>query len=413
MIRPLTVLLLFAVGIMAQTVAGPELLARIRQHLRPSVVELPNYTCLETMERTNYAPSGAMEFRERLHLDVIVAEANELFAWPGSDAFTAKPLEGWISGGAIFNGNFWIDLYNLFEASVTAVTFAGTETVDHHSLLRFDFHTPLLSSRSMLTIGGESAATAYSGSFWVDSDSLDIVRLETRAEEIPPNLNCRSSRRSVTYKHVRFGTGERLLPSVAELQIVTREGRESRDTVTFSDCRHYQAETTLSFDVPTPPLSSSPAPAQAEKELPPDVSLVLKLEQPVTIKDSAVGDPIVARLEKAVTKGAIRLPKGTRIAGRIRRLEEHFQGRQTSTLVALQFFVAQGPNGDIKFKAHLTGPRATPGDVRMVRNMPEATPGTPGLDIEDTGANTGIGSFRVAGKGFYLPRGFLTVWETQ
>src|ERR1700691_1304143 len=116
MIRALTLILAAAYGATAQTDAGLELLGRVRQHLNASVAGLPNYTCQETMERSIHGPTGQIEFRERLRLEVLVAETTELFAWPGSTDFTAKPLESWIGAGAIGNGNFAADLYNLFVA---------------------------------------------------------------------------------------------------------------------------------------------------------------------------------------------------------------------------------------------------------------------------------------------------------
>jgi hypothetical protein len=412
MTRLLTLIILSAAGVASQTVAGPELLARIRQHIRPSVIDLPNYTCLETVELTNYATNGQLELRERLHLDVLVAEANELFAWPGSAAF--RPLGDWMGGrGAIFNGDLWIELYNLFVASVSTVRYAGMEAVGQRSLQRFDFDTPMLSSRYTLTIQGKSATVAYSGSFWVDGESLDLVRLETHAEEIPSYLDCREDHRSVAYGRVHLDVGERLLPSVAALSLVSRDGRASRGSVSFSDCRHYAVETSLSFDTSDKLPASSATRTQPDMELPSGVSLALRLEQPISVHDSAAGDPVVARLDKTVTSGVIRLPKGTRVSGRIRHLEQHFQHRQTSTLVALQFFVAEGPNGRIKFRAHLIGPRASSSEVKMVDNMPEITPGKSGLDIEDNETETGVGSFHVSGRELRLPRGFRTIWETE
>ncbi len=111
MIRALTVFLAAACSLTAQIDFGLELWARVRQHLGASVAGLPNYTCQETMERSIYAPTGQIEFRERLRLEVLVTETTELFAWPGSTDFTSKPLENWIGRGAIGTGNFAAQLH--------------------------------------------------------------------------------------------------------------------------------------------------------------------------------------------------------------------------------------------------------------------------------------------------------------
>jgi hypothetical protein len=263
-----------------------------------------------------------------------------------------------------------------------------------------------------VTVRGKSAITAFAGSFWVDQESLDLVRLESRAEEIPPDLDCNEVRESVTYGRVRLGVNERLLPSSAELALVRREGGESRNTIAFSKCLHYTAATSLSFTTPRDPAVPVRARPQPELELPAGVALVLRLEQPISIGESAAGDRIVARLDKKVTSGSVLLPKGTRVLGRIRRLERHFSS-PASILVGLQFFAAEAPEGRITFRARLTGPEATPDVMKLVNDDLEIVHGAPGLDIEDDGASTGVGSFRVLAKELNLQRGFRTLWKTQ
>jgi hypothetical protein len=44
--------------------------------------------------------------------------------------------------------------------------------------------------------------------------------------------------------------------------------------------------------------------------LPADVQMYLRLNQPISSEESAAGDPITARLDKAVKAGDIHLPSG-------------------------------------------------------------------------------------------------------
>ncbi len=225
MLRAFALYMIAASSAMAQTAdAGQELWGRVREHVAASVAGLPNYSCTETMERLIYAPSGQIEFRERLRLEVLVTEKGELFAWPGSQDFTDEPLENWIGAGAIGTGNFAAQLLNLFLTSAPTVKYSGLETRGGDSLHRFDFHVQRSISRYTVDVQGKSAATAYSGWLWVKQGSLEIVRLETRAEEIPPDLDCREARQSVTYGRVRLGIDERMLPSEAELAVVSTYG---------------------------------------------------------------------------------------------------------------------------------------------------------------------------------------------
>jgi hypothetical protein len=124
------------------------------------------------------------------------------------------------------------------------------------------------------------------------------------------------------------------------------------------------------------------------------------------------GDQISARLDKAVHAGGASLPKGTRVFGRIGRLEQHLSS-PASILVGLQFFAAEAPDGLVAFNARLTGPRASPDVIKVVNNKIESVPGTVGLNIEEDGRRPGLGSFRVRGKELRVERGFRTVWKTQ
>jgi hypothetical protein len=359
-----------------------------------------------------YAPKGQIQFRERLRLKALVTAARELFAWPGSIDFTTEPLESWISIGAVSTGSFATEIHNLFMGSGPTVKYGGIETRDQQMLYRFDFHAPLLNSRNRLSVNGKSAITAYSGSFWVSKDSLDLVRLETRAEEIPIELDCRESRDSVTYGRTRLGVDETLLPSCAETVLVTRDGRESRNSVGFSNCRPQKTGRSVSSNTTSEPAMLTDERPQAPVKLPSGIALVVRLEQPVSIGESAAGDELVARLDKAVNSGSVSLPKGTPVLGRIRHLEEHFSS-PPSNLIGFQFFAAQPPGGRITFSARLTGPRATEAVVRDMGDRLEVDNGSAGLDIENDGRSTGVGTFRVPGKTRNLPRGFRTVWETQ
>jgi hypothetical protein len=399
-----------ACGVTAQTDAWLDLWVRVREHIRATAARLPNYSCQEIMERSIQSSGGQIEFRERLRLEVLFAETTELFAWPGSSEFTSEPLQNWIGAGAIGNGDFAIELVNLFVLSTATVKYAGIETRDRRALHRFNFQVPLLSSRYTLAMQGKTAITAYAGSFWVDQESLDIVRLETRAEGIPAELDCSAAHEFVTYGRIRLGIGDRLLPSSGGLVIVTRDGHESRNTIAFNNCRQYGASSALSFS--TTPDLAAPATTQPQPAVPADVVLVLRLEQPISVAESAAGDPIEARLDKAVNAGGVVLPKGTRVRGRIRRLEQHLNS-PASILVGLQFFAAETPDGLIPFSARLTGPRATPTVTHMVYSRLETVPGAVGLNIEDDGTKTGVGSFRVPGQKLRIDRDFRTVWKTQ
>jgi hypothetical protein len=147
-------------------------------------------------------------------------------------------------------------------------------------------------------------------------------------------------------------------------------------------------------------------------QLPKRIQIVVRTDHPISIAESTAGDQITGRLDKAVNATGLLLPKGTRVLGRIRRLEQYFVP-EVSTLVGLELFAAETGDARIRLTAHLTGPRATPDSYQPSGRLPTIQRGVAGLNIEDEGASTGVGIFRVSGKELNLPRGLRTIWVTH
>src|SRR5262249_40012500 len=149
-----------------------------------------------------------------------------------------------------------------------------------------------------------------------------------------------------------------------------------------------------------------------QPRLPPGIVLELRLTQSISDRASVAGDSVAARLDKAVKVGDMSLPKGAQVLGRIRRLEQRF-AKPASTLVGFEFFAVETTSGLTEFKAILVGPSRTPHVVRTVGDELEILHGNEGVDVEDDGTTSGVGSFRMRGTTLDLPRGFRTVWKTQ
>ena len=71
----------------AQT-PGPDQLTRFQEKVRQDITGLPNYTCLETIERSRRDPH-AHSFKpvDTVRIEVSSVEGKEMFAWPGSNHF--------------------------------------------------------------------------------------------------------------------------------------------------------------------------------------------------------------------------------------------------------------------------------------------------------------------------------------
>src|SRR6184192_2261693 len=110
-------------GLMAQTTEAsfelaPEtlLLSRIRLSMSQNLKRQPNYTCVETVERSRRAgATRKFQLQDTLRLEVALVDGKEMFAWPGSRNFEDTDLRNMVTTGAIGNGNFALHARSIFE----------------------------------------------------------------------------------------------------------------------------------------------------------------------------------------------------------------------------------------------------------------------------------------------------------
>ena len=291
-------------------------LAHIRARMLNHLTHQPNYTCLETIERSQRA--GAERKFERIdtvRLEVALVDGREMFGWPGARKFEDTELRNIVPTGAIGNGNFALHARAIFDGNNAAFDYRGRD----ENGVRYDFRVPLFLSGYKIRSKASEAVVAYHGSFWADPDSLDVVRLEVSADEIPPQLKLSSATDRMDYAPAKIGGGEFLLPASSELVMVDFSGAEKRNRVRFSGCRQFTGESTLVLD--DAPESLAPAPL-AEFDLPSDLGMRLTLLDDVDLKSAAIGDPIRARLENDLRhKGKLLVQRGATVLGRITRID--------------------------------------------------------------------------------------------
>jgi hypothetical protein len=176
---------------------------------------------------------------------------------------------------------------------------------------------------------------AYHGSFWVDANSMDLMRLEVEADQIPPSLHLARAGDSVDYMRADIGGNMFLLPQAAELLMTDDNNSDSRNRTSFSGCRQYLGESTLLFSDPVPDAAPKAAPQWTEL---PDALLVdLNLDTSISLSSAAVGDPITGILERPIKKnGTTLVPKGALLHGRITLLRSHSMP-QGGYVVGLRF----------------------------------------------------------------------------
>ena len=311
----LSSLLLLPVVTLAQ---GP-LLDRVITGVRENVEHLPNYTCTMVVDRS-HRPVTSKVFQpvDKVRLEVAMVDNQELHAWPGSRRFEEQPIYHLLGDGMIGTGDFGLFLQTVFLSGTAKFQFSGREMLNERQVYRFRYEVPRALSRYEIQLPTSKDTVGFGGSVWIDAVSLDLVRLEIFAREIPTHLVLTSGRILIDYGRMRVGTGDFLLPRSVEQNFVS-SGMEARNQTYFSGCREYQTESAISFG--NAPETTSPQPNDAKPlplEVPAGVEIESKLETEFDSLHVARGDPFEATVTRAVRlKGEVVVPKGAKIGGRV------------------------------------------------------------------------------------------------
>ncbi len=224
------------------------LLARIQQQMRQRLARMPDYTCLETVERFERQPRWP-QFRlvDTVRLEVAHVGDKELYSLPGARKFEESDVSSFVTSGMTASGEFVQHLRAVFTGGYAQFTYGGEEELDGQRVVRYSYSIAANFSGYRLRVARREGIVGSSGSFWADPQSFDVVRLEVRAEEIPPQLPVQSAVTRIDYGKVRIGASEALLPQIAELELTEVFGRRSRNRTQFTECRQYVGESTVMF----------------------------------------------------------------------------------------------------------------------------------------------------------------------
>jgi hypothetical protein len=353
------------------------LLAKIKVRAEQTLTKQPNYTCLETIERSRRRPSSKrFELIDALRLEVALVDGREMFAWPGQKQFQNTELRKLISEGAIGNGSFALHARAVFLTHAPTFTYKGEEDLDGLHLHRFDFKVPQLLSGYTLRVGEAEGITGYHGTFWARTDNLDLHRLQVIADSIPPHLPLRAAGDQTEYKRFRIGESDFLLPSAGEMTLTDLDGTENRNRITFSGCRQYAGESVVSFDEPATEGTTLPAITKGEGQLPPGAQFSLSLVTPVDSQNAIVGQPVEAKLSGNIKRNKqVVIPKGAAIRGRLVKLER----RGNFFIVGLEFETIEFENTQVPFRATFQGLSAA---MNPALNAPRQYPPLPQGDSQ-------------------------------
>jgi hypothetical protein len=365
-------------------------LPRIKQQMQQRLSRLANLTCLETIRRSSSNRASLVKSSDTLRLEVAFVDGKELYSQLGAGKFDDRAIGEFGRGGAIESGLFATIAHFVFMEKGPIYRYAGGETLRGRPTIRYMYEVPLRVSGYQITIGREHAIVGFSGSFWADAETLQVVRLKVQADHIPINLGLLDAVQTIDYGRVRLNEVDFLLPERAETTITQRSGGQSRNRTEFSHWLQYVGESTLKFE-------DAPSSLQADTriELPQGLTLSTHLATEIRSDRALIGDPITATVDQeARWKGKLIVPAGATLGGRIRAIEKSEAPAGSFTL-ALEFSELQIGPRKARFFARLTEVKSPAGEVRKMNEE--------GL--------LGIGMLQVRGDRFQLFRELRLIWK--
>jgi hypothetical protein len=400
---------------------GVLLLARVKAHMRQELARLPNCSCLETVHRDFQPAGGKLRPLDTIRLEVLYSDRRELYASPGDRRFGDNQPIDFAGSGTLGNGYFALFLSEVASEHGLSYEYKGEEILRGRSLARYDYRVPVSLSGQTITLRGSSGKVGTKGTFWADPATYDIVRIAQAAEEIPPALPVLSSETSIDYAHTNLGGADFLLPQSADSRLVKFSGEDSRNHIEFTHCHLYGAESSISFGAPAGfPLFGASSVLEMKRELLPALQVVIKVTTRITDK-TAVGALIEGVVEGNVPrKGGVRIPDGSPVRGRVRRLEWN-EEKGGYYVVALEFTDLEAGGTRYRFFADLVGTDGVPGLHQTIRTHKEARKSLAGVGEETIISDEilslpdlpGVGSYFVQARRLDLPAGFRMTWKTR
>ena len=397
-------------------------LSQVRRQTAKALQDQPDYTCLATFDRYRWLVNEPAERKlDTVRVEVAYVGGRELYSWPGAGKFSDAPLSSMVGVGLMGDGDFAVHAHNIFVSGIGAVTWAGEEQgLGSRKLWRWNYRISPYQSRWSVQSGGSSQTVGSEGSFWVDPQTLDLVRMETHATDFFSAFPLKAVLSTVDYGRVHIGEQDVLLPLHAELKTTTSDGSESRNQTDYSGCRQYAGQSTISFGAPPEPAAAPPAPAPmgtVEAQLPAGLAIHIRLSDGFPLSRAAVGSAVEGTLAAPLLDAGKELaPKGAAVRGRVRLLT---QDSTAGTLPGMpEKFTELGLVFDeLEFPGHLYRFAA------MLKSFDTVVPGVRMDIIQERGGVArealsptkfpGVSVFFLDSRSSGLPKGTLMTWTTK
>lgn len=395
-----------------------EVLNRFKHAMKGNLERLPDYTCAMRIERfSRFTSERAWERLDELKLEVAYAEGQELYARAGARRFGTHPLAEMITRGTIGTGHFGLLAALIFLQSTVKFGYEGEGEENGRKALDFHFDVAPGDSAYTLRTAGTEATTGFQGRFRVDAATLDLIRLEVQAYDIPEKLGLAEVKTVVQYAREKVGSDEFLLPVSATLQAGSSDGNENLNRIRLTSCRKYQTESMLTADASPAPAKEEPAPertTQAEAArstgVPAGTVFEVALDTPLDPQNAAIGEPVAARVVRV--KGDAAVAPGAMLRGRLVRVEREVTQSPVYHL-GLEFDTLDAGSGALPLSATMESAGPAAGLIRQTRHMePTFIKGSKGrMDVLVREVQKGQGILLWEARQGPVPKGLKMTWR--
>jgi len=367
MVRIFTIAIALGLAAQAQEIPA-DLLARFRTQIRQTLQALPDYTCIQTVARSRReSPRAPLQNMDTLRLQVGLINKKEHYTWPDAKQFDDRELRDLVGRGIIGTGNFAAHVQHVFLSPHTQFTPKQVEDRSGRRAVRYDYEVPVEFSNYKLRVPPDESEVGVRGAFWVDLETLDLLRLEVHADEIAPELKIARLDETIDYKRTDIGETSFLLPSASELLLTSLNDEVHRNLTSFSACRQYRAESTVTYlsEEKEAPAAASDVPSS----LPAYLKVELALDNDIDPEKAVVGDPVRALVIRPAKEGErVLVPEGAAVIGRLVRLEKAAQPFP-HYVVGLEFHTLEIGSSKIDFSATMQDAGPASGLLKQQKRM--------------------------------------------
>ena len=346
---------------------------------------------LSAAEAAKASASLRLEATDRVRLDVSQGDGRQIHSWPGAGRLEPVEIDRLITRGPSGTGSFGGYLIDIFDNEGTQFDFRGERSISSHRVFTYGYRVAEEMSHYRIGAGSGWVTTAYDGTFDLDADSLELLRLIIVTPALPPETGLCEAKSTLDYTPIRIGGGDFLLPRQSTVRLEERGapkfGDKSEYLVTeiasaFTNCREYRPN-------PMPPGAPNP---NSPLALPKGVRVKLQLDAAIDSDTAAMGDRVTATVLNGGRAGAA-------VHGRISRME-HWRGSSPMLIVGIHWnSISLGadsaPFAALIFGKTFSGPAAgRVGNLPAPANIPETL------------------SFPTGAKRYVVPAGYKSEWIT-